>query len=371
MMRTLGVALLTALLAACSTGSPKPKPMDLQTVKITVAARQAWSVRLSAVDFPISLHATANSVTLAVSDGTVVELDAGTGREVWRLPLGTSLAAGVGSDGTMAAVVTRDNELVTINRGKVLWRQRLPAQAFSAPLVAGGRVFLLTADRAVSAFDGATGRRLWSQQRPGGEPLVLRQVGVMLPVGDTLLVGIGGRLSGLNPLNGAARWDAPIATPRGINEIERLVDLVGPAGRQAKLVCVRAFQAAVGCVDTDRGAVQWSRQADGQVGLAADERLLFGVEADGLVQAWRLNDGEKVWSHDQLRFRDLTAPLVVGRSVAVGDLQGHVHLLSRDDGSVLGRLSTDGSAIAARPVLAGQTLIVATRSGGVFGFVPQ
>jgi outer membrane assembly lipoprotein YfgL len=373
MMRAVlaGLLLPLALLAGCSTGSPRPKPLELQAFKPTLAPRLAWSVRLSAVDFPISLHAASNSVTLAASDGTVLELDAATGREIWRLALGSPLAAGVGSDGTQAAVVTRDNQLVAIGRGKVLWRQPLAAQAFSAPLVAGGRVFLLTADRAVSAYDGASGRRLWVQQRPGGEPLVLRQSGVMLPVGDTLLVGLGGRLSGLNPLNGSARWDAPIATPRGINEIERLVDLVGPASRQAKLVCVRAFQAAVACVDTDRGAVQWSRQADGQVGLASDDRLLFGAEADGLVQAWRLADGEKAWSHEQLRFRDLTAPVVVGRSVALGDLQGHVHLLSRDDGSVLARMSTDGSAIAAQPVLVGQTLIVATRSGGVFGFVPQ
>jgi outer membrane protein assembly factor BamB len=92
---------------------------------------------------------------------------------------------------------------------------------------------------------------------------------------------------------------------------------------------------------------------------------------DGVVQAWRLADGEKAWNNEQLRFRDLSAPLVVGRSVAVGDLQGYVHMLSREDGKVLARLSTDGSAISSRPVLAGNTLVVLTRSGGVFGFAPQ
>ena len=57
--------------------------------------------------------------------------------------------------------------------------------------------------------------------------------------------------------------------------------------------------------------------------------------------------------------------------MAVGDFQGHVHLLSRQDGSLLGRLSTDGSAVVAAPVLAGNTLVVLTRNGGVFGFQPQ
>ena len=38
----------------------------------------------------------------------------------------------------------------------------------------------------------------------------------MLAVGDTLVAGLSGRMVGLNPLNGSVRWEAPIATPRGI-----------------------------------------------------------------------------------------------------------------------------------------------------------
>lgn len=364
------VLALTGVLAACSTGSPRPKPTDLQAINPVIGVRQVWTQRLAQIDYPAAVQAHAGSVVIGAGDGTVVELDAATGRELWRVAVGAALSAGVGSDGKTVAVVTRSNELVALREGRVVWRQRLAAQAFSAPLVAGARVFLLTADRAVTAYDGQGGQRLWTQQRPGTDPLVLRQSGVMLPVGDTLLVGLGGRLSGLNPANGSVRWDVPVASPRGINEIERLVDLVGPAARQGSVVCARAFQAAVACVDAQRGILQWSRQADGEVGLAADERLLFGSESDGQVQAWRLGNGERVWSYDRLRFRELTAPLLIGRSVAVGDLQGFVHLLSREDGLPLGRISTDGSAVAATPVLVGQTLIVLTRSGGVFAFLP-
>lgn len=371
MKRVLLAAGLLALLAACSTGSPRPKPADLPALTPTVGARQAWSLRLPAIDYPAVVQAHEGRVVIAAGDGTVLEVDAASGRELWRASVGAPLAAGVGSDGTTVAVVTRANELVALREGRVAWRQRLPAQSFSAPLVAGARVFLLTADRAVTAFDGQGGQRLWTQQRPGGDPLVLRQTGVMLPVGDTLVVGLGGRLSGLNPSNGSVRWDVPVATPRGINEIERLVDLVGPAARQGPVVCVRAFQAAVGCIDAQRGVLQWGRPAVGEVGLAADERLLFGAESDGQVQAWRLGNGERVWTYDKLRFRDLTAPLVIGRSVAVGDLQGFVHLLSREDGTPLGRISTDGSPVVATPALVGQTLVVVTRAGGVYGFVPQ
>jgi len=48
-----------------------------------------------------------------------------------------------------------------------------------------------------------------------------------------------------------------------------------------------------------------------------------------------------------------------------------VHFLSRKDGHVLQRLSTDGSAIAMAPVLVGQTLVVVTRQGQVRAFNAQ
>jgi outer membrane protein assembly factor BamB len=190
-------------------------------------------------------------------------------------------------------------------------------------------------------------------------------------VGDTLVAGQGGRLTGFNPLNGSVRWDAPIATSRGTNDVERLVDLVGSVSRVGDSVCARAFQAVVGCVDTARGTVAWTRPANGAQGVSGDERQLFGAESDGRLIAWRRESGEQGWVNTSLQWRILTAPLLVGRSVAVGDGNGFVHLLSREDGSLVNRLSTDGTAIAAAPVLAGNTLVVVTRGGGVFGFVPQ
>ena len=369
-IRLLTVVLALAGLAACSGGANQPKPTELKPFVAVVAVKQAWTAQIGEQAFPLTVSASGNTVLLAAGNGVVAALDAGTGRDLWRLNTGAALAAGVGGDARLAAVVTQGNELLALSEGREIWRQKIAAQAFTAPFVAGGRVFVLAADRSVNAFDGATGRKLWTQQRPG-EPLVLRQPGVLLAVGDTLVAGLGGRLTGLNPGNGSVRWELPIATPRGVNDIERLVDLVGPVSRLKESVCARAFQASVGCVNAERGSLLWTRTADGSQGLDGDERLVFGVESDGKVLAWQRADGERAWTSEDLRYRGLTAPRVVGRSIAVGDAAGFVHLLSRQDGTVLNRLSTDGSGVAATPVLVGDTLVVVTRKGNVFGFQPQ
>jgi outer membrane protein assembly factor BamB len=357
-------------LAACSGGANAPKPTALRPVVPVVAVQQVWTARLGTVSFPMALSVAGNNLFAAASDGTVAAIDARTGQDLWRLNLSTPLAAGVGSDGRIAAVVTQNNELVAIVEGREVWREKLSAQAYTAPFVAGGRVFLLTADRAIHAFDGNNGRKLWTQQR-ATEPLVLRQAGVLLAVGDTLVAGLAGRLTGLNPTNGSLRWEVPIASPRGINDVERLVDLVGPVSRLNDVLCVRAFQASVGCVNAARGVLQWTKPADGSVGLDGDERLVFAVESDGKVVTWVRANGESGWSSEQLRFRGLTAPRIVGRSIAIGDASGFVHLLSREDGTFVNRLTTDGSAIVATPTLVGETLVVVTRSGTIFGFKPQ
>jgi len=366
------------LLAGCSLlptwlgGAPeRPKPAELQPNPATLGVRQAWTQRIGQVDFPLTIPVAEGRLAVASSDGTVSLLEAASGRELWRASAGAPLAAGVGTDGTVAAVVTRANEVVALADGKVLWREKLPAQAYTAPLVAGQRVFVLAGDRSLTAFDGRTGRRLWSQPPRQNEPLVLRQAGALLAVGDTLVAGQGGRLAGVNPLSGSLRWEAPIATPRGTNDVERLVDLVAPVSRVGNSLCARAFQAAVGCADAARGVLTWTRPANGSEGLGGDDQLVVGAESDGRVIAWRRDNGERAWVHDKLLHRGVGAPLVVGTSVVVGDDFGFVHVLSRQDGSLRNRLATDGSAVAAPPVAAGSTLVVVTRAGGVYGFVPQ
>ncbi|MGJ7543740.1 outer membrane protein assembly factor BamB [Variovorax sp. LT1R16] len=368
-LRAVAATVLFAALAACS-GTGKPKPAELKANPALFGVRQAWTVKVPKTDFALQVDVSGDTVTLAGADGTVVAIDARSGQEAWRASVGKALIAGVGSDGAIAAVITRDNELVAMQAGKVLWKQRLTAQAYTAPLVAGRRVFVQTADRTVSAWDGESGRRLWSQSRPA-ENLVLRKPGVLLAVGDTLVTGVGGRLAGLNPANGSSRWESPIAAPRGTNDVERLVDLTGSVSRVGDTVCARAYYANVGCVDATRGTLLWTKPASGAEGVSGDERFVYGTETNGSVVAWRRTDGERAWSSDLLKYRTLTAPLAVGRSLVIGDDSGLLLLVSREDGSLLTRLTPDGSPIVATPVLAGNTVVVVTRNGGVFGYRPE
>lgn len=364
------LALLAIALAACSSSPDKPEPAPLPPAAVVLGTRLIWSAQVGEAPAGVAPRADRDRIVVAGADNSLNALDAETGQLLWRVSLSAPLQAGIGSDGDVVAVVTRENELVAVRSGQVLWRQRLSTSVFTAPLVAGRRVFLLGADRSTAAYDAETGRRLWSRSRTG-EPLVLSQSGVLLAVGDTLLSGSSGKLAGLNPLSGSVRWEVPIASARGTNEVERLVDLVGPASRVGNSVCVRAYASAVGCVDASGGALVWTKPASGAHGMGGDDQLVYGAESDGRMLAWKRSNGEIEWTVDRMKFRELTAPTALGRVLAVADNSGLVYLLSRDDGGEMARLSTDGSPVTAAPLLAGPSLVVQTRKGGVYAWRPQ
>ncbi|HYP70830.1 MAG TPA: PQQ-binding-like beta-propeller repeat protein, partial [Variovorax sp.] len=158
-MRGAALAVSIIALAACQ-GTSKPKPAELPPKAEVLGVRQAWNFQVSPISFALVANVSGDVVTVAGSDGTVVAIDARNGKEMWRAKVGTPLVAGVGSDGTVAAVVTNENELVALQNGKVLWKQKLAAETFTPPLVAGRRVFVQTADRTTTAWDGQSGRRL-------------------------------------------------------------------------------------------------------------------------------------------------------------------------------------------------------------------
>ena len=367
--RWAGLAAVGLLLAGCSS-TPKPDPTPLEPLTPQVAGRQVWKQSIGTVKFPLAVAVNGSTFTVADDGGTVMALQADTGAEQWRAEIGDKLSAGVGSDGRFASVVTRDNVLVTLEAGKEKWRQQLPSRVVTAPLVAGERVFVLAVDRTVTAFDALDGRKLWSFQRPN-DALTLASPGVLVPYKDTLVVGQGPKMAGLDPLRGSLRWEATVASPRGTNEVERLADLVGPSSRVGEIICARAFQSAVACVNAERGSPVWARNAGGVTGVGADAQMVVGTDASDRISAWRTADGTIAWTVEKLLYRNLTAPLGVGQAFVMGDVEGMVHWFASETGAPVLRLPTDGKPIQVAPVASGLTLLVVTRDGGLFAFRPE
>lgn len=363
-IRPITWVLIAAVWMVGCASAPKPTPQAVGDVPIEQALVLAWSTKLTGdTSLNQTLPLVKGKLAVASKDGQVQIVNAAQGNLVWQVPLKTPLNTGAGFDGQYAAVVTSGNELVAMADGKVIWRHRLTAQSYTNPLVAGDRVFLLLADRSVAAFDMLSGQRLWVQQR-SGEALVLRQNGVLMAFQNNLLAGLGGKLVALNPDNGQVRWEVPMANPRGINDLERLVDLVATPSRVQNSVCVRAFQAQVGCVDALRGSLLWTRPAQGVLGVDGDANALIGTESNGVVRAWNRVTGERLWDTDRLKYRELTSPLWTPKGLVLGDASGYLYVLSDQDGHLKNKLKTPATGFASSPTaLPNGGFVVLSRNG--------
>jgi outer membrane assembly lipoprotein YfgL len=369
----------TALLAGCADDIAKPTPLEPLVAKI--AGHEVWKLSLSSFGSlsalagnagfgPQGVTASGNNFVIAALNGALVSVDADSGKENWRADAGGRLSTGIGTDGRYSAVVTRDGDLVTLDGGKIIWRQHLGSPVVTAPFVAGERVFVLGVDRSVQAFDAIDGHKLWVYAR-AGDALTLSQAGVLTSYQDTLLFGLGARLTALDPSKGTVRWEVPVAAPRGTNEVERLADLVGPAARVGSVYCIRAFQNGIGCVDAERVTALWSINLGGGQSIGADQDFVFAGDASDRLSARRRSNGESVWLSDKFQNRHLSGMLSIGKVLVFGDYDGYVHFLDRATGAPLLRLPTNGSQIVGSPVRAGNTLAVTTQDGSVYAFRPE
>ena len=364
-----GVVACTWMLSACSSGPTPPKPASLPPVSGGLSIHQAWSVQLGAVDDHLRLSGAKGLLAMGSAKGQLRVVDAQTGALRWQAQT-RAIGAGVGFDGQRVALINDINQLEVWVEGKRVWMQPLTARGFTPPLVAGERVFALTADRQLHAFDALTGRNLWSQVG-SGEPLVLQSPGLLAAWGNTLLVGWGERLVGVEPLSGRAQWDIALTMARGTNEIERLRDAVAGVHAAGGVVCARSFNTAVTCGDPTTRQRLWSANRDGVQGVSGNEQAVWATDGSSRITGWSLRDGKEIWTQEALLHRQVTAPVVLGKSLAVGDLDGWVHWLSVDKGAIMARMPTDGSRLLAAPIVVGNTVVALTQRGGVYAWRTQ
>jgi outer membrane protein assembly factor BamB len=93
---------------------------------------------------------------------------------------------------------------------------------------------------------------------------------------------------------------------------------------------------------------------------------VFVSDDTGGVLAVERAGGATLWKQDRLFLRRLTAPLALGDVVAVGDVEGYVHFLSRETGAFVGRISTDGSPIRTSLLRLEQGFLVQTQEGNLY-----
>jgi len=309
-----------------------------------------------------------DAVCAAGNAGRLSCFNSRNGQRIWASSGGVAFSGGVGIvENMILAGSTKGEVLAFGTSGTLLWRSRLTSEILSAPAGSGAIVVVRTGDNKVFGLDARDGRQIWQHQAPE-QALTLRSNPGLAIVDNTAVISgwPGGRLAKLGIADGGLLWEIAVATPRGDNELERITDIGGTPLVEGGRVYAVTFQGRIGCFDTEKGTQIWARDASSAGSIAVDQKSVYYTESDGVVVALDRATGASVWRQEKLLHRRVSSPLVIGDWIVVGDYQGYVHVLSREDGSFVARIGTDGSNIIAAPIQMDEQVLLLTQSGGLY-----
>ena len=376
-MKRLGLLALVVLLPGCGitswfTGGESNVEPPTPLVELSQAARVAtlWSedAGTGAGKAHIKLAPMVRDGVLYITDtvGRVQAFDAASGKRLWETALKLPVTAGVGYGEGLVLLGTKKGQIVALARasGKQLWLSSVSSEILAPPTADSGVVVTQTVDGQVFGLSAASGERLWSFER--SEPaLSLRGTSAPVTIAGVALTGFAsGKLVAIGLKDGRLLWEIPIAQPRGRSEIERLVDVDSAPLVVGKVLFAAAFQGKIVAVHLENGRILWSRDLSTYNELDADASHLYLTDEKGEVLALDLNTGATVWKQDKLRARFPSGPTVVGAQLAVGDFEGYVHWLARDDGRFIARHRASG-AVRAKPAAEKNKLFVTTQTGSL------
>lgn len=344
-------------------------PESLAEIKETVSVKLLWQAKLSSAEiYDFTPAVEAGYVYAASAEGELSKLDMTNGAQAWRVNVGEKLSGGVGAGGSLVIVGTQKGSVYAYDiSGKLQWKSRLSSEILSAPKYFDGLVIVRTGDSRIYGINANDGSRKWVYDRTGPALSLRSSAGVVVDGGAVYAGFAGGKLISIRADNGKMMWEASVAQPKGVTEIERIADITSLPFVDGPLVYAVAYQGRIAAVDRTSGRIVWNRDISSLSGLTAEDARIFVSHTIGSVYALDYTTGKTFWRQGALKNRQLTAPLPMGALVAVGDLEGYVHFLSREDGAFSARVKTGNSQILPQMALMNSnTLLAQSRDGNLY-----
>lgn len=358
-------------LSACSGFFDKdntPPPRSLSSFHAEIKPNQIWktSTGNGAGNQYLKLMPAMNETAIftAGTNGAVASTAKSNGRSNWRINTGRTLLTGPGVGDGIVVVGSMHGSIIALNEtnGAIKWTSNINGEPIANPAVSGGRVIIKSLDGTVTALSAANGSKLWSFKQ--SEPdLILRGASTPNIHDGHVLVGFAnGSMVNASLSGGQINWVQQIATPQGAFAIERMIDIDADPVIHGQRLFAATYQGNIASLDWRSGHELWSHQLSSYTGMTADDEAVFVSDAKGYIWSFGIDSGKINWRQNNLENRHVSGPVNAGNYVVVGDAQGYLHWLNKQNGEFAAREHL-GSAIFAKPLTDGRNIYVLTSNG--------
>ncbi len=257
-----------------------------------------------------------------------------TGEVAWRSPLGI-LHAPVAAGGRLFVLTADSLEALNATDGQATWRLPLPAPAVASPAVTSDLILVLLGSGELVVARQADGGVAWRASAggvPKGQPLVL---------GDSVLVALDdGRVVCLSSANGTTRWEQRVGGA-----------VTGLAGAKDN-VYAGSLDNFFYCLDATTGRIKWRWRTGGDIlgPASVDEERVYFVSMDNMIRALDRKSGVQRWTKP-LVGRPVVGPIRLGDTLLLASLSSDLRGVKAASGESAGRYDM-GYELGAAPVFA-------------------
>ena len=279
------------------------------------------------------------------------------GKQLWEQKLNVPVSGGLTLENKTLYFGTSKGEVIALDIGsndlnnqslpnvKELWRTQLSSEILSRPAVAKGKLVVKTIDGRVYGLNTANGTQSWVYDRTVPR-LTLRGSSSPVIANDIVFsTSDSGKLAALSLNNGKLLWESTIAIAKGRNQLERVIDMDLDPVIVDDVIYVAGYQGRIAAVKISSGQLIWNRDFSSYSGMHVDAYRVYITDAMGQVWAINRYNGSTLWRQNKLLRRRLTAPELYENYIVVGDYDGYLHWLNREDGKIVARKKMNSSNI--------------------------
>tara|TARA_B110000014_G_scaffold62548_1_gene42433 strand:+ start:57 stop:1205 length:1149 start_codon:yes stop_codon:yes gene_type:complete len=282
------------------------------------------------------------------SQGYLASLDAQSGKTEWSKSTNDTVSGGVEVNFKTITYGTLDGDLVALDYkdGKELWRSKTSSEILTPPVTDGNMLIAQTGDGRIAGYDFKSGERQWFHQTTLPR-LTLR--GTSRPYINQGFIFTGfanGKIAMIYPESGAIRFEIPVTINEGKSELERIIDIDGKSLITNDLLIAASYQGNITAINLREGRPAWQEDISTIKDLALNGNRVIAVDEKDTIKAFGVATGAILWEQNDLKLRKLTSPVSIRNFVAIGDLEGYVHVLDAKNGNFLGR-----KKISRKPIL--------------------
>ena len=260
--------------------------------------------------------------------------------------------------------------------GAILWQTPTRTPLQSAPTYADGRVFAITDDNEIFAFNANSGEVLWTYQ---GIIEPARMLTTSAPaVADEVVFApfSSGELVALRVQNGGVLWQDALTSAGALTPLSSINDIAAGPVVADGFVIASAQSGNTTAFDVRTGQRIWSQPA-GMIGfpLVVGDNL-FGVTTGAQVVAMSKLDGTVTWltqlpafGNEKKRKDRISwiGPIMAGGRLVAASSEGRLVALDAQTGEILEARKV-GDPVFVPPVVANQTVYLLTDEARLVAF---